>query len=120
MSSRPDGLDPDVTHPGDAVGTLLVDHVERCTTITLRGEVDAGLEGELTALCSRVVLEGPEADHVVVVDLGAVTFMDSSGIAFLVRLTQHVAPRRPRLRHAPDQVRFLLDVTGIGSLLDVD
>lgn len=115
MSSR-----PDTTSPGDAVGTLLVDPVARCTTIALRGEVDAGLEGELSALCSRVVLDGAEAEHVVVVDLGAVTFMDSSGIAFLVRLTQRIAPRRPRLRHAPDQVRFLLDVTGIGSILDVD
>lgn len=120
MNSPYGGLESPDARPGDTVGAVVVDHGQRRTTIALRGEVDAGLEVDLAALCARVGLEGTEAEHVVVVDLGAVTFMDSSGIAFLVRLTQRVAPRRPRVLRAPEQVRFVLDVTGLATILDVE
>lgn len=44
--------------------------------------------------------------------------MDSSGVAFLARLATRM-PQRVRILRAPPTVRFLLDVTRIGDLLDI-
>jgi ABC-type transporter Mla MlaB component len=44
--------------------------------------------------------------------------MDSSGIAFLARVASR-STGRVRILHAPDAVRFLLEVTKIGELLEV-
>ena len=52
------------------------------------------------------------------VDAQHVTFMDSSGIAFLARVAARSA-ERVRVLHAPDTVRFLLEITRIGELLDL-
>lgn len=84
------------------------------TTIVLSGEVDADLGPELTQATS-------DAEHAGVpieVDTHHVTFMDSSGVAFLAQLAKHT-PHRVRLLHVPPTVRFLLEVTRIGELLDV-
>ncbi|MCG2797473.1 MAG: STAS domain-containing protein, partial [Cellulomonas sp.] len=53
------------------------------------------------------------------VDAHHVTFMDSSGVAFLARLSIR-SPHRVRLLRVPPTVRFLLEVTRIGELLDVE
>ena len=45
--------------------------------------------------------------------------MDSSGVAFLARLSIRSA-HRVRLLRVPPTVRFLLEVTRIGELLDVE
>ena len=84
------------------------------TRIVLSGEVDADLAAELQEATA-------EAEHLglpIEVDAHHVTFMDSSGVAFLARLpirSQH----RVRLLRVPPTVRFLLEVTRIGELLDV-
>jgi len=52
------------------------------------------------------------------VDAHHVTFMDSSGVAFLARLASR-SSYRVRLLNVPPTVRFLLEVTRIGELLDV-
>ena len=44
--------------------------------------------------------------------------MDSSGVAFLARLSIR-SQHRVRLLRVPPTVRFLLEVTRIGELLDV-
>ena len=119
MSSDPEVPGTPGTLPGPAVGHVEVDPDALRTTIVLNGEVDAGLEDELGALCAAVAVDGPTAGHSVAVDLGAVTFLDSAGIAFLVRLTQRVAPRRVRVLSPPEQVRLVLDVTGVATILDL-
>lgn len=119
MSSGPDGSGTTGTLPGPDVGHVEVDLDTLRTTVVLNGEVDAGLEDELTELCAAVAVDGPTAGHTVAVDLGAVTFLDSAGIAFLVRLTQRVAPRRVQVLSPPEQVRFVLDVTGVATILDL-
>ncbi|MGO1341011.1 MAG: STAS domain-containing protein, partial [Cellulosimicrobium funkei] len=52
------------------------------------------------------------------IDAHHVTFMDSSGVAFLARLASR-GPHRVRVLRAPPTVRFLLEVTRIGELLDI-
>ena len=53
-----------------------------------------------------------------VVRAAPVTFMDSTGVAFLARAASR-SPGRLRLVDPPELVRFLVHVTAIVSLLDV-
>ena len=84
------------------------------TTIVLSGEVDADLGPDL----AQATTDAEEAGLPIEVDTHHVTFMDSSGVAFLARLTSR-SPHRVRLLHVPPTVQFLLEVTRIGELLDV-
>lgn len=84
------------------------------TKVVLTGEIDAELGPDLLeaaddALSSSLPIE---------VDSHLVTFMDSTGVAFLARLASR-AERRIRLVDPPDIVGFLIETTRIASLLDV-
>ena len=84
------------------------------TRIVLSGEVDADLGPEL----QEATAEAEERGLPIEVDAHHVTFMDSSGVAFLARLSIR-SEHRVRLLRVPPTVRFLLEVTRIGELLDV-
>jgi len=100
---------------GDAQpGTVQVIVQGARTRVVLAGEVDADLGPELAEAMADAEATGLPVD----VDVERVTFMDSSGIAFLARLATR-SDDRVRLLRPPDTVRFLLEVTRIGELLDV-
>src|SRR5699024_11125092 len=101
---------PGESLPG-SVHTLL--DSER-TRLVLSGEIDVALTDDLT----EAVTEAESAGFPVDVDARHVTFMDSSGIALLARLATRT-PGRLTLIQPPDVVRFLLDVTRIGDLVEV-
>ncbi len=84
------------------------------TRIVVSGEIDADLAGDLQEATSDAEATGLPIE----VDAQHVTFMDSSGIAFLARLASR-SSERVRVLHAPDTVRFLLEVTRIGELLEL-
>jgi len=84
------------------------------TRIVLSGEVDAELSLNLRAASA----EAERAHLPIEVDAHDVTFMDSSGVAFLARLATRSASR-VRLVGVPTTIRFLLEVTRIGDVLDV-
>jgi anti-sigma B factor antagonist len=84
------------------------------TRIVLSGEVDADLGADL----QEATAEAERAGLPIEVDAHHVTFMDSSGVAFLARLSTR-SSSRVRLIRVPPTVRFLLEVTRIGELLDV-
>ena len=84
------------------------------TRLVLSGEIDVALTDELT----EAVTDAETAGLPVEVDARHVTFMDSSGIALLARLANRT-PGRLSLIKPPDVVRFLLEVTRIGDLVDV-
>ena len=84
------------------------------TRIVLSGEGDADLGPEL----HEATTEAENAGLPIEVDAHHVTFMDSSGVAFLARLSIR-SQHRVRLLRVPPTVRFLLEVTRIGELLDV-
>lgn len=98
------------SEPG-SVHTLLGAHGTR---IVLSGDVDVAMSSDLT----DAVTEAEHAAKPVEVDARHVTFMDSSGIALLARLASRT-PGRLALIQPPDVVRFLLEVTRIGDLVDV-
>ena len=98
------------TEPGSVHVISGIDHIR----IILAGEVDADLAPDLQDATTAVERSGLPVE----VDTHHVTFMDSSGVAFLARLATRSA-YRVRLLNVPPTVRFLLEVTRIGELLDV-
>jgi anti-sigma B factor antagonist len=85
------------------------------TVVALAGECDLGSRQKLTS----VLLAAFEGAPSVFVDLGALRFLDSSGLHALV--TGHHAARQRDghlyLVNAVGAVARLLDVTGVGELL---
>ncbi|MCL3863168.1 STAS domain-containing protein [Actinotalea sp. K2] len=84
------------------------------TRIVLSGEVDADLAADLSEATSDAEATGLPIE----VDAQHVTFMDSSGIAFLARLATR-SSTKVRVIRAPETVRFLLAVTKIGDLVEM-
>ncbi len=80
----------------------------------LSGEIDADLGADLQEATAAAEDSGLPVE----IDAHHVTFMDSSGVAFLARLASR-GPHRVRVLRAPPTVRFLLEVTRIGELLDI-
>ena len=83
--------------------------------VVLAGECDFATCGELTS----ALLSALSSAQVVVVDVGGLTFLDSSGINSLV--TAHHAAQRADARlylvNASGVVATVLDITGVGDLL---
>ncbi|MDD9206161.1 STAS domain-containing protein [Georgenia sp. 10Sc9-8] len=83
--------------------TVLGDRVR----LTLRGEIDAGLDADVQRALDSVEPTGT----VVEVDARRVTFMDGYGLRLLSRLTGRTG--RVVLLEPPQIIRFLLEVTGL-------
>ena len=86
----------------------------RKTRVVLAGEIDAALGEDLLEASA----DAEEAQRPVEVDAARVTFMDSTGIAFLARLASR-SPEQLVLIRPPAVVRFLIDVTSIRQVLSV-
>lgn len=82
--------------------------------LVLAGELDLLRKAELL----DAVREAALSDLPVEVDARRVTFMDSSVIATLSRLIR-ATDHRPTFISPPQMVRFLLEVTQIGELVDI-
>lgn len=81
----------------------------------VRGELDAGLSPRLEAVAQDVVAAG----RPVVLDVAAVTFMDSTVAAFIAALVRGLGADRVTMVQPSDQVQFLLAVTKLGSMVRV-
>jgi anti-sigma B factor antagonist len=82
--------------------------------VTISGEIDmsniATIEGAFEALIA-------EAPPRIVFDLSALEFIDSSGIALLLRVAEHV--ERLELRRPSGTVQRIIEVTGLSNILHV-
>ena len=84
------------------------------------GEVDHHRARELLAELDRQLdLELPRS---VTLDLGGVSFMDSSGIAILLRASLRVSALGGALRvvHVPEQAAKVLRAAGVDKLMDLE
>jgi anti-anti-sigma factor len=83
--------------------------------VVLSGEVDVASCGELRACLAGIPADTTE----VVLDLQGVTFLDSTGLAEIIRTAQHLRPDGGvvRVRNPHPHVRRLLEVTGLTELL---
>lgn len=84
------------------------------TRMRMVGDVDVTLAQEF----ADAVGVAEKAAQPAVVDTRAITFMDSTGIALLARLATRT-PGRLRLIDPPEVVRFLLDVTRVGDMVQI-
>lgn len=81
-------------------------------TVSVTGEVDIATVEEFLAAAGGCLDSGATA---VVLDLGGVTFIDSSGLGALVRIRNLARERGAdvTLDRVPDAVTRLLEVTGL-------
>jgi anti-anti-sigma factor len=84
------------------------------TRVVLSGDIDAELSPYLVEAAAEVI----EAGQPIEVDTRHVTFMDSTGVAFLARLAAASA-QPPVVLSPPEEVRFLLEITRIGDLVEI-
>ena len=82
--------------------------------VAVRGEVDLATAPELEA-CVSQAFEG--APSVVILDLAALTFIDSSGLRVLVTLAGDATARGSSvaLRNVPSHAQRVLDLTGLAD-----
>ena len=85
-------------------------------SVRLTGEIDAHTAPELERVLNRILETGSEA---VVVHMGGVTFMDSSGLQVVIAATGRARDNGGDLvLEAPTSaVRSLIEVTGLGDHL---
>ncbi len=98
---------------GDPASVHLIVGTTRAR-IVLSGEIDADIGPEL----GEAVAEAEASGLPVEIDAHHITFMDSSGVAFLARLASRM-PHKVRILRAPPTVKFLLEVTRIGEMLEI-
>ena len=85
--------------------------------VAVLGEVDIETAPRLRQALTAALSSGQP----VLVDLGAVTFMDSGGLAVLIAAhrTAAAAGQAFRLRAVPAQILRLFRITGLDAVLDV-
>ena len=100
------------SEPDDAYAITTRDD-EGTTLVTLRGEIDAALRDQASEAMVFVVTQ----DNPVVADVADVTFIDSSGLAFLVQLHRLCAESGLGLdlRNPSHKLLELLEVLGMGG-----
>ena len=96
-----------------AAGTIRVDAQDTKTVISLVGEIDAALRDEAGACLGLALVRGLP----VVIDSTFATFIDSSGIAFVLQLPLAASEAQiPVTLLDPHRVlRDMLDMVGLSS-----
>ncbi|MET0788121.1 MAG: STAS domain-containing protein [Cellulomonas sp.] len=105
----------DLIEHSAAAGTIRVDVDENRTVIVLVGEIDAALRDEASACMGVALVTG----RPVVIDSTHATFIDSSGVAFVLQL--HLAASEAQipvtLRDPHRVLRDVLDMVGLSGEL---
>ena len=96
-----------------------VKSADRNLLLELRGEVDH--HGARDALRQLELAVDAALPRLLVLDLAGVTFMDSSGIALILRAQQRMGllDGGVVVRNVPPQARRVLDAAGIGRLVTI-
>ena len=84
----------------------------------ISGDIDASATPALSEAFDAAQVEAEGRG--VVVDVEAVTFIDSSGLRVLIDLSRRIAPGHLTLRAAPRSVRRLLDLTGLSDAFQLE
>ena len=85
------------------------------TVVSIAGEVDISNVKEVERECLGAAVASPER---VVFDLAGITFMDSSGLAMLLRISQVVD--HLSIRDASPAVRRIVEATGLTEQLHLE
>lgn len=107
-------IDTPTSTPFDrATSSITCSAEDGSTVVTLAGEIDAALRDQAGEAMVTVVVQNTP----VVIDVGAVSFIDSSGLAFLVQLHRLCAESELDLEllDPSDNLLELIDVLGMGD-----
>ncbi len=99
----------------DSVGTIRTVDGPATTTLLLAGEIDAAFAPQAETAVAAALAAGRPVD----LDLGGVTFIDSTGVRLVIRcwLACRDAGIDLRIQHVPEQARSVLSMMGLlGSL----
>ena len=99
---------------------ITVTSEDSALTISLSGEIDHQVARDMMDAITAAIAERLPAH--LVLDLSGVTFMDSSGIAVLLRALrqeQHIDGSL-RVTNIPAQARRVLDAAGVGRLITLE
>jgi anti-sigma B factor antagonist len=104
----------------DGLG-LVASTVAGAPLLAVSGEVDLHTAGRLQAALEPLVAAAGPSRPDVVVDLSAVSFLDSTGLGELVAAHRTLAAKSARLHlvSGNDRVGRLLAITGLDGVLDV-
>ncbi|HYQ75290.1 STAS domain-containing protein [Cellulomonas sp.] len=85
------------------------------TVVRLRGDVDASLRDEASRALAVALTDGAP----VLLDLGEVAFIDSTGIAFLIQCRRacEQTGQACTLRDVPESTRYVLGLLGLDELV---
>ena len=86
--------------------------------VAVGGELDAHTSPQLAAALAEL----PPGDHDIIIDVGQIEFMDSSGLRVVIDVHQRAADagRRLVLRQPSASVQRLLEVSGLSDHLTTD
>jgi anti-anti-sigma factor len=95
---------------------LKYEAVKGVGVVSMSGRLDAACAGDLKNFVQRLVDEGHTT---LIVDLGAVTFIDSSGLGALIGglKATRLAGGNLRIAQPGDQVRYILSVSTLDRVL---
>jgi anti-sigma B factor antagonist len=85
-------------------------------TLRIEGEVDVATAPQLRAALNELIDRGAQR---IILDLGAVAFVDSSGLGVLVgafRKLEDTSGGRLRVENVQDGVRKVFEITGLGPM----
>jgi anti-anti-sigma factor len=87
-------------------------------TLVLQGEADLAVADDIVSLGTLSLTES--GTQILILDLEAVTFMDSTAIGAMIRLRNLATEsgKQLQLAHLPARVRQILTLTGLGDVFD--
>lgn len=90
--------------------------------VALGGEIDMAVAQEFAEQAMGALADCPDESPVVVIDLGAVTFLDSSGIGAVVQIRRRAVERGQsvKLRGRDERVMRVLEMSGVDSLFEIE
>jgi anti-sigma B factor antagonist len=112
-------LDPTKPRPSPGPGELGVTFEQpdaRHALLVVEGEIDTLTAGSLERALTELL---DDTSEVLVVDLSAVTFLASSGLAVLIRAAHQAGERRLRLVSTARAVLRPMEITGSDQLFDL-
>jgi anti-anti-sigma factor len=105
--------------PQDWTGdfTAEVAHADGHSVVVVRGEIDLATADRFRAAMDDAI----DGSARVEVDLGATTFMDSTGLAVLLTAHQRLGRAQEAivLRNASSRILRVLQVSGVAAVLDI-
>jgi anti-sigma B factor antagonist len=96
--------------------TFEITTTDRYAVVAVTGEIDISSAPRMRETIESVVEGGPPQ---LIVDLGGVEFMDSSGLNTLIAAVRHMGPESLRVVATHPHIRRIFSITGTDKVIPV-